>query len=122
MRLRQEELRRALLQVMAGAGVDVLVYPTVQVPPPTRHELAQLRWTALTFPTNTVIASQSAMPAMTVPAGTTPDGLPVGMEALGRPFAETHLLRFARAWEEHAQPRKAPVLPAAAPDVARAAR
>jgi len=113
MRLRQEELRRALLDVMARADVDVLVFPTVQVPPPTRQELADRRWTALTFPTNTVIASQSAMSAMTVPAGSTTDGLPVGMEVLGRPFAEAHLLRFARAWEEHAQPRRAPVLPAA---------
>ncbi|OLT00308.1 amidase [Pseudonocardia sp. CNS-004] len=119
MRLRQEEFRRALLQVMARADVDALVYPTVQVPPPTRQELADRRWTALTFPTNTVIASQSAMPAMTVPAGMTPDGLPVGMEILGRAFAETHLLRFARAWEEHAQPRRAPVLPAVAAGAAR---
>jgi amidase len=100
--------------VMAHADVDVLVYPTVQVPPPTRRELADLRWTALTFPTNTVIASQSALPAMTVPVGMTPDGLPVGMDVLGRPLAETQLLRFARAWEEHAQPRRAPVLPALA--------
>jgi Asp-tRNA(Asn)/Glu-tRNA(Gln) amidotransferase A subunit family amidase len=114
MRLRQEEFRRALLRVMAHADVDVLVYPTVQVPPPTRQELADLRWTALTFPTNTVIASQSALPAMTVPVGMTPDGLPVGMDVLGRPLAETQLLRFARAWEEHAQPRRAPVLPALA--------
>jgi Asp-tRNA(Asn)/Glu-tRNA(Gln) amidotransferase A subunit family amidase len=112
MRLRQEEFRRALLHVMAGADVDVLVYPTVQIPPPTRQELADLRWTALTFPTNTVIASQSGMPAMTVPVGTTQGGLPVGMDVLGRPLTETHLLRFARAWEMHAQPRRAPVLSA----------
>ena len=114
MRLRQEEFRRALLHVLAAADVDVLVHPSVQVPPPTRQELADLRWTALTFPTNTVIASQSGLPAMTVPVGMTPDGLPVGMDVLGRPLAETHLLRFARAWEEHAQPRRAPVLPTAA--------
>ncbi|WP_433555353.1 amidase [Pseudonocardia xinjiangensis] len=112
MRLRQEEFRRVLLHLMAGAGVDVLVYPTVQVPPPSRQELADLRWTALTFPTNTVIASQSSLPAMTVPVGLTAAGLPVGMDVLGRPFAETQLLRFAKAWEEHAQPRRAPVLPA----------
>jgi Asp-tRNA(Asn)/Glu-tRNA(Gln) amidotransferase A subunit family amidase len=84
----------------------------VQIPPPTRQELADLRWTALTFPTNTVIASQSGMPAMTVPVGTTQGGLPVGMDVLGRPLTETHLLRFARAWEMHAQPRRAPVLSA----------
>jgi Asp-tRNA(Asn)/Glu-tRNA(Gln) amidotransferase A subunit family amidase len=101
---------------MAAADADVLVFPTVQIPPPTRQELADRRWTAETFPTNTVIASQSGLPAMTVPVGMTDDGLPVGMDVVGRPLAETQLLRFALAWEEHARPRRPPVLPAAAPE------
>jgi Asp-tRNA(Asn)/Glu-tRNA(Gln) amidotransferase A subunit family amidase len=96
---------------MADAGVDVLVFPTVQVPPPTREELAAGRWTALTFPTNTVIASQTSLPALTVPAGFTGGGLPVGMEVLGKPLAEKALLRFGRAWERAATPRRAPELP-----------
>jgi amidase len=108
MRLRQEEFRRRLLVLMAGADVDFLVYPTVQVPPPTRADLEAKRWTALTFPTNTVIASQSSLPAMSVPAGFTAAGLPVGMEVLGKPLAEVDLLRFARAWELLASPRRPP--------------
>jgi len=112
MRLRQEEFRRRLLVLMADADVDFLVYPTVQVPPPTRADLAARRWTALTFPTNTVIASQSSLPAMSVPAGFTAGGLPVGMEVLGRPLAEADLLRFARAWELLASPRRPPRLAA----------
>jgi len=114
MRLRQEEFRRRLLVLMADADVDFLVYPTVQVPPPTRADLAAKRWTALTFPTNTVIASQSSLPAMSVPAGFTAGGLPVGMEVLGKPLAEADLLRFARAWEQLASPRRPPRLPPAA--------
>jgi Asp-tRNA(Asn)/Glu-tRNA(Gln) amidotransferase A subunit family amidase len=116
MRVRQEEFRRALLHAMAAADVDVLVFPTVQIPPPTRQDLVDLRWTAETFPTNTVIASQSGLPAMTVPVGMTDDGLPVGMDVVGRPLAETQLLRFALAWEEHARPRRPPVLPGVAPE------
>jgi Asp-tRNA(Asn)/Glu-tRNA(Gln) amidotransferase A subunit family amidase len=85
--------------------VDFLVYPTVQVPAPAREELAAKRWTALDFPTNTVIASQSSLPAMTVPCGLTDSGLPVGLEVLGKPLAEKDLLRFARAWELAATPR-----------------
>jgi len=121
MRVRQEEFRRALLHAMATADVDVLVFPTVQVPPPTRQELADLRWTAHTFPTNTVIASQSGLPAMTVPVGMTDDGLPVGMDVVGRPLAEVQLLRFALAWEQHARPRRPPVLSGAVPETPSAA-
>lgn len=117
MRLRQEEFRRRLLVLMADADVDFLVYPTVQVPPPTRADLAAKRWTALTFPTNTVIASQSSLPAMSVPAGFTAGGLPVGLEVLGKPLAETDLLRFARAWELLASPRRRPRLGDASPVV-----
>ncbi|NIZ90929.1 amidase [Kineococcus rubinsiae] len=116
MRLRQEEFRRRLLVLMADADVDFLVYPTVQVPPPTRADLAARRWTALTFPTNTVIASQSSLPAVSVPAGFTPEGLPVGLEVLGKPLAEVDLLRFARGWELTASPRRPPRLQEPAPE------
>lgn len=112
-RLRQEDLRRRLTALMAGAGVDVLVYPTVQVPAPTREELAAKRWTALTFPTNTVLASQSSLPAASVPVGFTDDGLPVGLEVVGPVMSERRLLRFARAWERAVSPRRPPHLTAA---------
>ncbi|MGW6331889.1 amidase family protein [Nocardia rhamnosiphila] len=105
-RLRQEEWRRTLVAMMAQARVDFLVYPTVQVPAPTRAELEAKRWTALDFPTNTVIASQTSLPAMSIPAGFTDSGLPVGLEVLGRPMSELALLRFARAWELAASPRR----------------
>ncbi|MFI5719735.1 amidase family protein [Nocardia sp. NPDC051750] len=109
-RLRQEEWRRTLVAMMAQAGVDFLVYPTVQVPAPTHAELEAKRWTALDFPTNTVIASQTSLPAMSIPAGFTESGLPVGLEVLGRPMSELALLRFARAWELAAAPRRPPAL------------
>ncbi|MFW0783537.1 amidase family protein [Gordonia sp. CPCC 206044] len=105
-RLRQEEWRRTLIALMSEAGVDFLVYPTVQVPAPTRADLEAKRWTALDFPTNTVIASQTSMPAMSIPGGFTDTGLPVGVEVLGRPMSELSLLRFARAWELAASPRR----------------
>ncbi|MEU4312015.1 amidase family protein [Nocardia sp. NPDC024068] len=114
-RLRQEEWRRVLVAMMAEADVDFLVYPTVQVPAPTRADLEAGRWTALDFPTNTVIASQTSLPAMSIPAGFTDSGLPVGLEVLGRPLSELSLLRFARAWELAASPRRpAPATSAAA--------
>jgi amidase len=38
-------------------------------------------------------------PAISMPAAFTPDGLPVGVQFVGRPRGEVGLLRFAKAWE-----------------------
>ena len=109
-RLNQEHLRRLILNIFAEHGVDFLVYPTVQVIPPTREELAAEKYSALTFPTNTVIGSQAGLPALTIPVGFTRDGLPVGLELLGAPLAEARILQFARSWERAAAPRRAPAI------------
>ena len=110
LRLNQEHFRRLVLNIFAGHRLDFLVYPTVQVLPPVRDELAAEKYLALAFPTNTVIGSQAGLPALTVPVGFTEDGLPVGMELLGPPLAEKKLLQFARAWETVTSPRRPPTL------------
>jgi Asp-tRNA(Asn)/Glu-tRNA(Gln) amidotransferase A subunit family amidase len=107
-RLAQETFRRVVLDIFAQSEVDVLVCPTVKVLPPTHEDLASGRFTCLTFPTNTVIASQAALPALSAPAGFTPDGLPVGLEIIGRPLDEKTVLGFAKFFEELMQARKAP--------------
>ena len=109
-RLNQEQFRRLVLNMFAAHGIDFLIYPTVQVVPPTREELAAEKYRALTFPTNTVIGSQAGLPALTIPVGFTRDGLPVGLELLGTPLSETKMLQFAHAWERSTCPRKAPAL------------
>jgi amidase len=107
-RLNQEHFRRHVLNIFAAHGLDFLVYPTVQVIPPTRAELAADKYQCLTFPTNTVVGSQAGLPALAIPVGFTGDGLPVGLELLGTPLAEARMLQFARAWERAAEPRRAP--------------
>jgi amidase len=107
-RLNQEHFRRHILNIFAAHELDFLVYPTVQVIPPTRDELANDKYQCLTFPTNTVIGSQAGLPALTIPVGFTDGGLPVGLELLGTALAEAQLLQFARAWEKAAAPRHAP--------------
>ena len=62
------------------------------MPPPTLAGRAD--WTTLTFPTNTLIASQTWLPAITVPAGFAPEGAPVGLELVGKPYDEGTLLRL----------------------------
>ena len=106
----QEDFQELIVGILADHAVDFLVYPTVQVVPPTRTELAAAKYECLTFPTNTVIAAQAGLPALTIPVGFTEDGLPVGMELLGSPFSEASLLQFAHAWEKSTSFRRAPAL------------
>ncbi len=50
--------------------------------------------------TYAVIANLAGVPALSVPAGFTPDGLPVGMQAMARPGHEATLFAFAHAWQK----------------------
>jgi Asp-tRNA(Asn)/Glu-tRNA(Gln) amidotransferase A subunit family amidase len=51
-------------------------------------------------------------PALTVPMGFTPDGLPAGLEFLGRPFTEAKLHGFGYSYEQATKHRRpSPVLP-----------
>lgn len=104
----REEFERTILNVMAHNEIDALVYPSVQVASPTREQLNTGRWTTLTFPTNTLIASQSWLPAITVPGGFTEEGLPVGMEFVTKPYDEPTAFRFAYAFEQATKYRRPP--------------
>ncbi|MCC6710341.1 MAG: amidase [Gammaproteobacteria bacterium] len=104
----REQFARAVMNVMAAARLDALVFPTVQVLPPTRAQLASKVWTTLTFPTNTLIASQTWLPSITVPAGMSAQHLPVGLEFLVRPYDEAGMLRMAYAFEQATRARRAP--------------
>lgn len=105
----RERFQRAIVNAMARDRLAGLVYPSVQLVPPTREELDSGRWTTLTFPTNTLIASQSWLPSVSVPAGFTDDGLPVGLEIVGLPYAEPEVLRLAHAFEQATHHRRAPL-------------
>jgi Asp-tRNA(Asn)/Glu-tRNA(Gln) amidotransferase A subunit family amidase len=109
-RLAQAEFQRLILNLYAGHRLDFLLYPDVKVLPPTYDDLESEKWTCLTFPTNTVIASQAHLPAISIPAGFADGNLPVGAELVARPFAEASLLRFARACEQMTHPRRPPQL------------
>jgi amidase len=104
----REQFARAVMNVMARARLDALIFPTVQVLPPTREQLAHKVWTTLSFPTNTLIASQTWLPSITVPAGMSSQQLPVGLEFLVRPYDEAGMLRLAYAFEQRTRARRAP--------------
>ena len=63
---------------------------------------------------NGFLAAASGFPAITVPAGFSPDGIPVGMELMATPFHESLLLQMAYAYEQKTLWRKPPSLSSAA--------
>lgn len=87
---------------------DLLLTPTLAVPPFPVHVqgpekidgriVAPFQWLAFTFPIN-----MTGQPAATVPAGWTEDGLPVGLQIVGRHLDDPLVLRASAAFEA-AQP------------------
>ena len=50
----------------------------------------------------TVSANLTGLPAISVPAGFSDVGLPIGFQLMGRPFDEATLFRLAAAYEREA--------------------
>ena len=57
---------------------------------------------------NAALSAQTGFPAITVPAGFTPGGFPVGIELLGRPFGEPTLIALAYSFEQSTNHRRPP--------------
>jgi len=57
---------------------------------------------------NRSLSANLAWPAITVPMGFTAEGLPAGVELLGRPFSEPRLLGLAYAFEQATKHRRPP--------------
>ncbi|AZC13224.1 amidase [Microbacterium sp. ABRD28] len=106
--LAQPAFQRQVLGVMAEHDLDAVVFPDAKLPAPTHADVLGDRWTCLTYPTNTVIASQLLFPAITVPAGHTTGDLPVGLEIMAPPYAERPLIGIAAAVEATLGARRAP--------------
>jgi hypothetical protein len=85
---------------MDASRLDALVYPTTRriAPLVGGNQLGS----------NAGLSAQSGCPAITVPAGTVDGGFPVGVELLGRPFAEPVLLALAYAYEQSTKHRRPP--------------
>jgi aspartyl-tRNA(Asn)/glutamyl-tRNA(Gln) amidotransferase subunit A len=98
--LRRGELGSRMRQFMER--YDLLVTPSVAVPAfdarPAGHTpldpAVMLGWTPFSYPFNL-----TQQPACTIPCGLTKAGLPIGMQLVGPMFADSRVLRAARAYE-----------------------
>jgi len=104
----REAFQRAVVTIMASNRLDSICFPSSQVLPPKREELRNGRWTVLGFPTNTLIAAQTWLPSICLPAGFTPAGVPVGIEMVVLPYHEPDLFKLGFAFEQATHHRKAP--------------
>ena len=107
----RERLRRALLTSMGDSRLDAVIYATFD------HETTLIAPDALTNAdtkdgyargNNRYLSPVIGFPAVTVPAGFTANGLPIGLEFLGRPFSEALLLRLGYAYEQGTRRRQPP--------------
>ncbi len=89
-------LRRGLLR--AFDQVDLLVTPTTTRPPRTFDEMNSDP-DPLGSGLNRIY-NLAGVPAISVPAGFSRDGLPIGVEFAGRPFAEATVYCLAHAYEQ----------------------
>ena len=80
---------------------NLLAGPTMPVPPFRIGEKIQNPLELYMCDILTVPANLTGGPAVTVPCGFV-DGLPVGLQLMGRPFREDLLLRAAKAYEDRA--------------------
>ena len=86
------------------ANYDLLLTPTLTVPPFPVHcqgpektdgrMVAPTQWLSFTYPINL-----TGQPAASVPAGFTSDGLPIGLQIVGRHLDDPLVLRASAAFE-----------------------
>jgi Asp-tRNA(Asn)/Glu-tRNA(Gln) amidotransferase A subunit family amidase len=104
--------RRALdayNEVLDRLRLDGLVYPATQMPPPD-ETMPQDGKISEGPHSDTGWVNMIGVPAVVVPGGFYPDGLPFGLELSARPWKDGDLLGWAYAYEQATRHRRPPVL------------
>lgn len=91
-----------ILKLMDEQKLDALVYPTMKRVPAKVGEVQP--------GSNCQMSPSTGFPAISIPAGFTASGLPVGVELFGRPFDDGKLVSYAFDYEQATHHRKAPAL------------
>lgn len=90
--------RRQVLEMMTSAGVDVLLSPTTgyAATPFSGADPKAISNKAL----HTSAWNSTGAPALSVPMGFDPDTLPLGLQIIGRPFADDLVLAVGHAYQQ----------------------
>ncbi len=100
-RLARRDVARAAIEALLDEhDLTALVYPTIR-------ETARPVGLAQRG-SNCALSAISGLPAITVPGGYAADGMPVGLEMIGREFTESDLIRLAYAFEQATGHRRPP--------------
>ena len=98
----RETLAKAVTGAMESERLDAIAYPTIR-------RIAPVVGGAQPG-SNAALSANSGLPAITVPAGFAPGGFPVGIELIGRRFAEATLLTLAYDFERATHHRRPPAM------------
>jgi aspartyl-tRNA(Asn)/glutamyl-tRNA(Gln) amidotransferase subunit A len=115
--LRAQKVRALILRDFTEAfrEVDALLTPTTPTAAFAQGERMDDPVTMYLNDVFTVNANMAGIPGMSVPAGVSEDGLPLGLQVLGKPFDEETVLAVAAVLERAARfAAKPPVLAEAA--------
>jgi Asp-tRNA(Asn)/Glu-tRNA(Gln) amidotransferase A subunit family amidase len=93
-------LRDRIIAFMDSARLDAMAYPSIGQRPVLVGSPQPS--------SNCALAGSTGLPAISMPAGFTSDGLPTGLELLGRPFSDARLVSFAYAFEQMGPRRRPP--------------
>ncbi len=110
--LRAQKVRALILRDFtdAFAGVDALLTPTTPSAAFAQGEKMDDPVQMYLNDVFTVPASMAGVPAISVPAGTDAQGLPLGLQVIGRPFDEETVLAVGAALERAADFTSLPAL------------
>lgn len=111
----QKQLVVQLHMALAESDADAIIAPTTPIVAPLIKE-ETTRIGAHEYPTRALLlrlnrpANLAGVPAISLPCGFTPSGLPIGLQIIGGVSSEAVLLRIAHAFESaHQQLRRPPV-------------
>jgi len=103
---RRARIKRAAVRDLVRAAMEELKLDALAYPPLARK--AAVLGEPQSGGANCQLSASSGLPAISMPAGFTDDGVPVGIELLGREWSEPQLLGAAYAYEQAAHPRRPP--------------
>ncbi|KJV25570.1 amidase [Pantoea sp. SM3] len=88
---RQRDLYQQLVAMFDQHNINLLAYPVVRSPPVKQGEMQE--------GSNALVSAVTGAPAISIPAGLSDDGVPIGVELLALRGREDLLLRAAEAIE-----------------------